>query len=219
LVATFSVESDGKSVTGKSLSGNYALAAGDITRYGNQWKVSSELRWQSFPNGVADEKLVKAMELENYVAENMALPPGMAAPEIEFTRLDNHEQMKLSALRGKVVVLDFWATWCGPCQQPMAELQTLRNEHPDWKDRVAIVPISIDDTEDVLRKHLDKRGWTNTFNVWAGDGAWTASAPRTFRVRGVPTTYIIDSKGKILRSGHPGSMPIGDLVEGALKKP
>ena len=217
-VVTLSVESDGKSATGTSLSGTYALAASDITRFGDQWKISSELRWQSFPNGVASEKLAKNLELENYVAEHMALPPGMAAPEIEFTRLDNHERMKLSALHGKIVVLDFWATWCGPCQQPMAELQTLRKEYPNWKDRVAIVPISIDDTEDVLLKHLDKRGWTNTFNVWAGDGGWNASAPQAFRVRGVPTTYIIDSEGKILRSGHPASMPIGDLVDGALKK-
>lgn len=88
----------------------------------------------------------------------------------------------------------------------------LRQEHPDWKDRVAIVPISIDDTLPVLRDHLQKRGWTNTFNVWAGEGGWQSAPAKTFRVTGVPTTYIIGPQGTIVRAGHPAAMNIGDIV-------
>jgi hypothetical protein len=40
----------------------------------------------------------------------------------------------------------------------------------DWQGKVVIVPLSIDETMEEVRNHLDKRGWTNTFNVWAGDG-------------------------------------------------
>ncbi len=157
------------------------------------------------------------MEFENYVAEHRTLPPASTAPEIEFTALDNEKKMKLSELRGRVVLLDFWATWCGPCQKPMADLQQLRQAHPEWADKVTIVALSIDDTLDVVRRHVDKRGWTNTFNVWAGDGGWQSAPAKSFRVTGVPTTYIIDASGRIVMAGRPAEMALDETVEAALK--
>ena len=83
---------------------------------------------------------------------------------------------------------------------------------------MAIVPLSIDDTIDIVRKHVDQRGWTNTFNVWANDGGWTSKPAKTFRVSGVPTTYIIDADGKIVQAGHPAGMRIGEIVGGLLNR-
>jgi hypothetical protein len=96
-------------------------------------------------------------------------------------------------------------------------LQTIRQEHPDWKEQVAIVPLSIDDTLQQVRDYLQKRGWTNTFNVWAGDGGWASAPSKTFRVSGVPTTYIIDAQGKIVIAGHPVGLHIADEVSALLK--
>jgi thiol-disulfide isomerase/thioredoxin len=214
---TFAVKADGRSKNGTPLSGRYVLAVNELTRFADDWRVMKDVRWYQMPAGVVDEKAVAAMQFEDYVAENRALPPGTTVPEIEFTTLEGEKNMKLSDLRGKVVVLDFWATWCGPCQEPMAKLQPLRKEHTDWKDRVAIVPLSIDDTIDIVRKHVNKRGWTNTFNAWAGDGGWRSKPATTFRVSGVPTTYIIDAQGKIVRAGHPAGMQIGQEVDALLK--
>ena len=66
------------------------------------------------------------------------------------------------------------------------------------------------------RKHVNQRGWTNTFNVWAGEGGWRSAPAKMFHVNGVPTTYIIDPQGKIIWAGHPSGMPIAKTVDAHL---
>ena len=213
-----SVTGGGKATNGTPIAGKYVLASKTLTHYGGGWKIADDIHWEKLPPGIVDAKTESKMEFENYVAKNGTLPLQSTAPEIEFTTLADGKTLKLSDLHGKVVILDFWATWCGGCQQPMAELQKLRDGHADWQDKVAIVPLSIDDNIDVVRKHVDLRGWTNTFNVWAGDGGWRSKPATTFRITSVPTSYVIDQQGAIVWAGHPAGASFGQTVDALLRR-
>jgi hypothetical protein len=100
----------------------------------------------------------------------------------------------------------------------MAKMQTYREAHPGWGDRVELIALSIDNTKEAATAHLESKGWDKTTNVWAGDGGFKAPAPAAYGIRGIPTVYIIDSAGKVAATGHPGAIDVGTIVDGLLPK-
>ncbi|MCD6049528.1 MAG: hypothetical protein K0Q55_931 [Verrucomicrobia bacterium] len=194
---TFIVKSDQKSKDGKPLAGEYSIVVGRAERDSDRWTLMGPIAWSKLPDNVSGTNQA-SFDFEKYVTEHGKLPPGTQAPDIRLTRLQEDGSFSLVEFRGKVIVLDFWASWCGPCQEPMAAMQTLLPKHPEWKDRVEVVTVSIDDTMESVRKHLQKQGWNQTLNTWAGEGGLNAPAAQAFRVIGLPRTYVIDQKGKIV---------------------
>lgn len=218
LKITLAVTSPHASRSGAALSGDYSIVFQNMIRVGGHWIITEpKARWAQFPSGLLAEGESKAVALENYIVENHSLPPGTTAPDIDLFSLTDLSSIKLSAFRGKIVILDFWASWCPPCQEPMREMQTLTDRHPGWRERVEIVSISIDDTVQQASDHLTKQGWNKSQNRWAGDGGFKSKAAQIFRLEGVPTTYVIGVDGKILAAGHPVSMNFASIVDNALR--
>jgi len=92
----------------------------------------------------------RIMKSARALVEHGTLPPGLAVPEIEFTALQDQQKLKLSSLRGKVLVLNFWATWCGPCVAEFPEFVALDAKYRD--KGVKFVGVTADDPEDVQPK-------------------------------------------------------------------
>lgn len=156
------------------------------------------------------------------------LAPGVGdlAPDVVLRNVATDKSIQLSSLRGKVVCLEFWATWCGPCQPAMAKLNRLSAEHSSiWKDRVALLPVSIDAAVDRVRPHVLRRGWNRLDHFWTGDrtaGDFDAPAARAFVVSGVPEAILIGPDGRILWRGHPldksGEQDLRSRIESELAK-
>lgn len=114
---------------------------------------------------------------------------GKPAPDFAIKRLDDDTVVTLAEFKGKPIVINFWATWCGPCQL----------EHPvlDWAaktygDQVVFLGIVFEDTEQNTKQFLQRNGWSF---VQLFDPKSTVAVD--YGVSGVPETYFIDRNGII----------------------
>ena len=105
---------------------------------------------------------------------------------------------------GKVMLIDFWATWCPPCQKPMAHNQEMlvKNEGK-WAD-VRIIGLSIDDDAASVKSHVESKGWTKPEHYQVGNSGVSDS----WGISGVPHCALVNKAGEIVWRGHPASVDL-----------
>ncbi len=131
-----------------------------------------------------------------------------AAPDFAATSLAGKD-VKLSDLKGKVVLVDFWASWCGPCVVEMPHIKALAERHA--KDDFAILGVSLDHDRAKLDAFVKAKDltWPQAFD---GKG-WGNSVARTYGVSSIPATVLVDRAGRVAVTGARGAMLDSAIAE------
>lgn len=122
----------------------------------------------------------------------------IGGPAFNFSFVDeNGKQVKLSDFKGKYVLLDFWASWCGPC---IAEIRKLKNVYPEYADKnIAFVSVSVDDTKADWEKGL-KNVQIPWIKLWdsEGGGLNKTSLKSEYGFTSIPFVMLIDKEGNVI---------------------
>jgi thiol-disulfide isomerase/thioredoxin len=175
-------------------------------------KVLKELT-KKHPNSFYTKQLLEIVEqyqkqYEMEEAQNQLLPDGQPISDI---RLKNPEGkiIALSSLKGKVVLVDFWASWCGPCRKENPNVVKL---YKKYKDKgFTIYSVSLDDDRDKWVQAIEKDGLT--WNHVSDLGGWKSSVCTQFNISAIPFTILVGKDGKIIAKGLRGPALEAKLAE------
>ena len=139
---------------------------------------------------------------------------GKPAPEFRVNDLKG-EELSLEKYKGQVVLLDFWATWCGPC---IAELPNVKKTYQKYKDqKFEIIGISLDRSQQALETFVEKQelGWVHYWDQ-------AQNVANQYKVTGIPSMFLLDGQGVIRKAGlrgHALETAVAELVEENLTNP
>ncbi len=156
---------------------------------------------------------------------NQKIQVGQQAPELAFPA-PSGETMKLSEIyKGRVVLLDFWASWCGPCRRASPELVAMYNKYkdakfPKAKNGFTIVSVSLDKSKDAWVGAIAQDGYVWPYHM-SDLGGWDSQPAVLYGVQSIPQSMLIGPDGKVIGKYAYGTNPEADiekLMKGEEKK-
>ena len=159
--------------------------------------------YQSFSQSAILQNLYK-----NFLSEKQArdeanpFAKGKTVPDFEELRTDGKKKMKLSDLKGQVVLLDFWASWCGPCR---AENPNVVQNYQKYKDAgFTVMSVSLDSNKDkwLAAIEADQLVWPNHVSDLGG---WKSKVAVLYGVQSIPFTVLLDKEGRVIATNLRGA--------------
>jgi len=150
--------------------------------------------------------------------EQKPIQTGDIAPDFNLTDIDGQE-VRLSNLRGKVVYIDLWATWCRPCIKSMTYSQRLIEKYGE--EDVVFLYVNMDEKTNLWQDYVASQDLKGIqLHAKSGSG-YLSDIAKLYKVKQLPTFVIIDKNGKISfnKAGSPGSKVVSNLIDGLLETP
>ncbi len=137
---------------------------------------------------------VLAMSVVTFAQADLA--KGNPVPDFQATSIDDPALIYSPAtLKGKVYLVDFWASWCAPCVKALPHLQEVYNSYKD--KGFIIVSLSMDQSQEAVSAFRKRKYPMPWFNAYLKDGLENSIA-KSFNVSGLPAAFLIDKNGKII---------------------
>lgn len=158
----------------------------------------------------ADGKKVREREFR--------IPPeaGEVAPDITLTDLSTRLPLRLSDLKGQVVLLEFWSSKCHSCETVMEKNeQLLKRRGKDWLGKAMILAANIDQDIATVAEYLRDKDWNNIYHAWNGEGGTGqySQAAKAYVVTGTPVAILIGRDGRIAWRGSPWEINLEQSID------
>jgi thiol-disulfide isomerase/thioredoxin len=169
------------------------VATSVVSTYFSQGGTGDKAKVFEYYKTICDNpQMLTSMEKAYQASQTLAA--GSMAPDFEMEDTDGNK-LKLSDLRGKVLYIDIWATWCGPCKQEIPYIEKLHEKYKD-NPNLAFVSISVDDNLKAWQTMVekDKPAWQNYHVV----GGFDSAINKDYYINAIPRFMLIDKDGKII---------------------
>lgn len=161
-------------------------------------------------NSLVRDFVMHAEEIKKQMQPAVSFPEGTTPPDISMSDTSGKKTLSLYSLRGKYVLIDFWASWCGPCR---AENPNVVSEYNTYKDKgFTVFSVSLDSNRDkwIAAIKKDKLSWQWHVSQLQG---WQSPICQTYKITSIPSNFLLDKEGKVI-----GVNLRGEALGDALKK-